>query len=111
MLILLPDIGIWWIVLLPVVLAYRAKKRTAGTIYESHAEWVFLTFAYPFVGGMALTVPLLFIFDKLFSSSETGVIIFLIIGMLFGIWTIYRIIKGCLFMYRKQPIVRPKFLF
>ena len=104
---LLPDMGMWWIVLLPFFLAYRARKNTVGTIYESHAEWVFLTFAYPFVGGMALTVPLILILGNLLSSSEAGILIFLIGGVVIVIWTFYRIIN----MYRRQPIARPRKLF
>ncbi|TKC90829.1 hypothetical protein FAZ69_05465 [Trinickia terrae] len=81
--------------LVAVIINYVKRQDAAGTPYEAHFDWQIRTFWYGLVGyliGVAL------------------IIVFLGIPVLWavGIWMLYRIIKGWLYLYDNKPLLSPR---
>jgi len=82
-------VGVTWIV--AVIINYVKKEEVAGTWLESHFRWQIRTFWWGLLWGIA------------------GLILFLVvIGYLIwvaaGIWVIYRIVKGWLYLNDNKPL-------
>jgi len=82
-------VGITWIV--AVIIDYVKKEEAAGTWLESHIRWQIRTFWF----GLLWTV-------------LGGVLLIVLVGYLVwvaaGIWAIYRIVKGWLYLNDGKPL-------
>ncbi len=78
-------------VLIAIIINYLKRGDVVGTPYEAHFEWQIRTFWWAVLGHLI-----------------GGALIFVLIGfpILFavGIWTLYRIIKGWLYLYENKPL-------
>jgi uncharacterized membrane protein len=77
--------------LVAIILNYIKRSDAAGTPYEDHFTWQIRTFWWAVLGHLIGFVTL---------WIGIG---FVILGAV-GIWTLYRIIKGWLFLYEGKPI-------
>jgi len=77
--------------LVAIILNYIKRGDAAGTPYENHFTWQIRTFWWAVLGHVIG-----------FATIWIG-IGFLILGAV-SIWTLYRIIKGWLFLYENKPI-------
>jgi uncharacterized membrane protein len=76
--------------LVAVIINYVKRADAAGTPYEAHFDWQIRTFWYGLAGyliGIALVV----------------VVIGVPVLWAVGIWMLYRIIKGWLYLYDNKP--------
>jgi uncharacterized membrane protein len=81
--------------LVAVIIDYVKRGDAAGTPYEAHFEWQIRTFWMGLVGyliGVALIVVLI------------GVPVLWAVG----VWMLYRIIKGWLYLYDNKPLSKPR---
>ncbi|VXC47436.1 conserved hypothetical protein [Burkholderia sp. 8Y] len=78
-------------VLVAIIINYLKRGDTVGTPYQAHFSWQIRTFWWAVLGHL-IGVALLFV--------GVG---FLILSAV-GIWTLYRVIKGWLFLYENKPI-------
>lgn len=78
-------------VLVAVIINYLKRGDTVGTPYEAHFTWQIRTFWWAVLGHL-VGVALLFV-------GIGFVILFAV-----GIWTLYRVIKGWLFLYENKAI-------
>jgi uncharacterized membrane protein len=81
--------GITWIV--GVVIDYVKRDEAAGTWLESHFRWQIGTFWWGLLWGVIGAVLLL-------------VLIGYVVWAVAGIWVIYRIVKGWLYLNDNKPI-------
>jgi uncharacterized membrane protein len=82
-------------VLIAIIINYVKRLDVAGTPYEPHFEWQIRTFWLALAGyliGFVLTFALI------------GIPILWAVG----IWTLYRIIKGWLYLYDNKPFSNPR---
>jgi uncharacterized membrane protein len=82
-------------VLIAIIINYIKRPETIGTPYEAHFEWQIRTFWMGLIGhliGVALFIVLI------------GVPILWAVA----IWTLYRIIKGWLYLYDNKPLTNPR---
>jgi uncharacterized membrane protein len=80
--------------LIAVIINYVKRSDAAGTPYEAHFDWQIRTFWYGLAGyliGLALIIVLI------------GVPVLWAVG----IWMLYRIIKGWLYLYDNKPLLSP----
>jgi uncharacterized membrane protein len=81
--------GITWIV--AVIINYVKRDEVRGTWLESHFRWQIRTFWWGLLWGVIGTVLLL-------------VLIGYFVLVAAGIWVIYRIVKGWLYLNDNKPI-------
>jgi uncharacterized membrane protein len=92
--------AVYWLtggisVLIAIIVNYLKRDDVAGTPYEAHFRWQIRTFWFGLAGhliGVALLI----------------VAIGLPILWAVAIWTLYRIIKGWLFLYENKPLANPR---
>jgi len=92
--------AVYWLtggisVLIAIIVNYLKRDDAAGTPYEAHFRWQIRTFWLGLAGhlvGVAL------------------IIVWIGIPILWAvaIWTLYRIIKGWLFLYDNKPLANPR---
>jgi uncharacterized membrane protein len=78
-------------VLVAIIINYLKRDDAAGTPYEAHFQWQIRTFWWAVLGHL-IGVALLWVF--------IGFPILLVVG----IWTLYRVIKGWLYLYDNKPL-------
>ncbi|MDR5737383.1 MULTISPECIES: hypothetical protein [unclassified Caballeronia] len=78
-------------VLVAIIINYLKRGDTVGTPYEAHFTWQIRTFWWAVLGHV-IGAALLFV-------GIGFVILFAV-----GIWTLYRVIKGWLFLYENKAI-------
>ena len=91
--------AVYWLtggisVLIAIILNYLKRDDAAGTPYEPHFRWQIRTFWFGLAGhliGVALFI----------------VVIGVPILWAVAIWTLYRIIKGWLYLYDNKPLANP----
>jgi uncharacterized membrane protein len=81
--------GITWIV--GVIIDYVKKDEAAGTWLESHYRWQIRTFWWGLLWGVLGSVLLLILVGWLVLAAA-------------GIWIIYRIVKGGLYLSEGRPL-------
>ncbi|WP_244815077.1 hypothetical protein [Caballeronia sp. Lep1P3] len=78
-------------VLVAIIINYLKRADTVGTPYQAHFTWQIRTFWWAVLGHLV-----------------GGALVFVGVGFLIlfvvGIWTLYRVIKGWLFLYENKPI-------
>ncbi|WP_296649602.1 hypothetical protein [Paraburkholderia sp.] len=92
--------AIYWLtggisVLIAIILNYLKRDEVLGTPYEQHFTWQIRTFWLGLAGhliGIALFIALI------------GIPILWTVA----IWTLYRIIKGWLYLYDNKPLANPR---
>ncbi len=92
--------AVYWLtggvsVLVAIIINYIKRDDVAGTPYEIHFTWQIRTFWLGLAGhliGIALFLLLI------------GIPILWAVA----IWTLYRIIKGWLYLYDNKPLVNPR---
>jgi uncharacterized membrane protein len=92
--------AVYWLtggisVLVAIIVNYLKRGDVAGTPYEQHFEWQIRTFWMGLIAhliGLALII----------------VVIGIPILWAVAIWTLYRIIKGWLFLYDNKPLLNPR---
>jgi uncharacterized membrane protein len=82
-------VGITWIV--AVIINYVKKEEVAGTWLESHFRWQIRTFWW----GLLWAIIGLILFL---------VVIGYVVWVAAGIWVIYRIVKGWLYLNDNKPV-------
>jgi uncharacterized membrane protein len=82
-------VGVSWIV--AVVMNYVKKEEVAGTWLESHFRWQIRTFWYGLLWGVLGAILLL-------------VLVGYLVLLAAGIWVIYRIVKGWLYLNDNKPL-------
>lgn len=82
-------IGLSWIV--AVIMNYVKKEEVAGTFLESHFAWQIRTFWWGLAGGVIGLVLML-------------VLIGWLVWIAVGVWLIYRIVKGWLYLNDGKPL-------
>jgi uncharacterized membrane protein len=83
-------VGITWIV--AVIIDYVKLDEVKGTWLESHFRWQIRTFWWGLLWGVLGTVLLIVFF------------LGYLVWMAAGIWVIYRIVKGGLYLHDNKPI-------
>jgi uncharacterized membrane protein len=83
-------VGITWIV--AVIIDYVKLDEVKGTWLESHFRWQIRTFWWGLLWGVLGTVLLIVFF------------LGYLVWMAAGIWVIYRIVKGWLYLHDNKPI-------
>jgi uncharacterized membrane protein len=83
-------VGITWIV--AVIIDYVKLDEVKGTWLESHFRWQIRTFWWGLLWGAIGTVLLIVFF------------LGYLVWMAAGIWVIYRIVKGWLYLHDNKPI-------
>ena len=83
-------VGITWIV--AVIINYVKLDEAKGTWLESHYRWQIRTFWWGLLWGIVGLVLLL-------------VLIGYLVWVAAGIWVIYRIVKGWLYLNENKPII------
>ena len=78
-------------VLVAIIINYLKRDDAAGTPYEAHFQWQIRTFWWAVLGHL-IGVALLWVF--------IGFPILLVVG----VWTLYRVIKGWLYLYENKPL-------
>jgi uncharacterized membrane protein len=78
-------------VLIAIIIGYLKRDDAVGTPYEAHFQWQIRTFWWAVLGHV-IGVALLWVF--------IGFPILLVVG----IWTLYRVIKGWLYLYDNKPL-------
>jgi uncharacterized membrane protein len=92
--------AVYWLtggisVLVAIIINYLKRSETIGTPFEAHFEWQIRTFWMGLIGhliGVSLFIVLI------------GVPILWAVA----IWTLYRIIKGWLYLYDNKPLSSPR---
>lgn len=92
--------AVYWLtggisVLIAIIVNYLKRDDVAGTPYEAHFRWQIRTFWFGLAGhliGVALLI----------------VVIGIPILWAVAIWTLYRIIKGWLYLYDNKPLANPR---
>jgi uncharacterized membrane protein len=84
--------GITWIV--AVIIDYVKKDEAAGTWLESHYRWQIRTFWWGLLWGVIGSILLLILVGW-----------FVLVAA--GIWIIYRIVKGALYLSENRPLPLP----
>jgi uncharacterized membrane protein len=77
--------------LIAAIIGFIKRDDAAGTPYEAHIEWQLHTFIWALIwGGLGF------------------VLMVLVVGVLIwwaaGVWVLYRIIKGWLYLYDNKPL-------
>ncbi|WP_322106136.1 DUF4870 family protein [Paraburkholderia sp. J41] len=92
--------AVYWLtggvsVLIAIILNYVKRDEAAGTPYEQHFTWQIRTFWLGLAGHLI-----------------GAALIFVLIGIpvlwAVAIWTLYRIIKGWLYLYDNKPLRDPR---
>ena len=83
--------------LIGLIIDFIKRKEAAGTIYESHFEWVIRTFVIGLLAGIACAALLMIL-------PPLGALGFTILSL----WGLWRLIKGGLRLYENKPIENPK---
>lgn len=92
--------AVYWLtggvsVLVAIILNYLKRDEAAGTPYEPHFTWQIRTFWLGLAGHLI-----------------GAALIFVLIGIpilwAVAIWTLYRIIKGWLYLYDNKPLRDPR---
>jgi uncharacterized membrane protein len=81
--------------LVAIIINYVKRDDVAGTPYEAHFQWQIRTFWWSMLGyliGAALLIVMI------------GIPILSVVG----IWVLYRIIKGWLYLYDNKPLLNPR---
>jgi len=82
-------------VLVAIIINYIKRDEAVGTPYEQHFTWQIRTFWYALAGTLI-----------------GGALFVLVIGIpilwAVGIWTLYRIIKGWLYLHDNKPLADPR---
>jgi uncharacterized membrane protein len=81
--------------LIAVIINYVKRSGAAGTAYEAHFDWQIRTFWYGLIG-------------YLIGFALIAVLIGLAVLWVVGIWMLYRIIKGWLYLYDNKPLLSPR---
>ena len=81
--------GITWIV--AVIVDYVKKDEAAGTWLESHYRWQIRTFWWGLLWGVIGSILLLILVGWFVLAAA-------------GIWIIYRIVKGALYLSERKPL-------
>jgi uncharacterized membrane protein len=81
-------------VLIAIIINYLKRDDAAGTPYETHFTWQIRTFWWAVLGHV---IGVAFIW----------VLIGFPILFVVGIWTLYRVVKGWLYLYENKPL-RPR---
>ncbi|WP_258002336.1 DUF4870 family protein [Burkholderia sp. WAC0059] len=92
--------AVYWLtgglsVLVAIIVNYVKRADVAGTPYEAHFAWQIRTFWLGLAGHL-IGVALFF------------VVIGIPILWAVAIWTLYRIIKGWLYLYDSKPLPNPR---
>jgi uncharacterized membrane protein len=85
-------VGISWIV--AVVINYVKREEVAGTWLESHFRWQIRTFWWGLLWGVIGSVLLLILVGWLVLAAA-------------GIWIIYRIVKGAMYLSENRALPTP----
>jgi uncharacterized membrane protein len=92
--------AVYWLtggisVLIAIIINYVKRPDVAGTPYEVHFQWQIRTFWWCMLGYLI-----------------GGLLFFVFIGIpilwAVGIWMLYRIIKGWLYLYDNKPLLNPR---
>jgi uncharacterized membrane protein len=92
--------AVYWLtggisVLIAIIINYVKRPDVIGTPYEAHFQWQMRTFWWCMLGYLI-----------------GGLLFFVVIGIpilwAVGIWMLYRIIKGWLYLYDNKPLVNPR---
>jgi uncharacterized membrane protein len=78
-------------VLIAIIINYLKRDDAVGTPYEAHFQWQIRTFWWAVLGHL-IGVALLWVF--------IGFPILFVVG----IWTLYRVIKGWLYLYENKTL-------
>ncbi|WJF90617.1 hypothetical protein QS306_02805 [Paraburkholderia bonniea] len=82
-------------VLVAIIVNYVKRADVVGTPYEAHFEWQIRTFWRCLIGGLI-----------------GGVLVIVGVGLLIwgvvGVWMLYRVIKGWLYLFDNKPILAPR---
>ena len=81
--------GITWIV--AVIIDYVKRTRRSGTWLESHYRWQIRTFWWGLLWGVIGSILLLVLVGWFMLAAA-------------GIWIIYRIVKGWLYLNDRKPL-------
>jgi len=92
--------AVYWLtggvsLLIAIILNYLKRDDARGTPYEPHFTWQIRTFWFALAGhliGIALFI----------------VVVGVPILWAVAIWTLYRIIKGWLYLYENKPLANPR---
>jgi uncharacterized membrane protein len=92
--------AVYWLtggvsILIAIIINYVKRDDVIGTPYEAHFEWQIRTFWWALLGhliGVALIIVMIG-FPILWAVA---------------IWTLYRIIKGWLYLWDNKPFTRPR---
>ncbi len=88
--------------IIAVIIAHVKRGDLRGTPYESHCVWGFRTFWLSLLFFVIIGI----LFATMVLAPVAG-----ILSIVAGIWYIYRIIKGWIKLFDKQPITKPTALF
>ena len=92
--------AVYWLtggisVLIAIIVNYVKRPDVVGTPYEAHFQWQMRTFWWSMLGYLI-----------------GGLLFFVVIGIpilwAVGIWMLYRIIKGWLYLYDNKPLLNPR---
>jgi len=78
-------------IIVAIILAYLKRDDAVGTPYEAHITWLIRSFWAGLV-GYVIGVPLIFV--------GIGFVVLAAVG----IWMLYRIVKGWLYLYENKPL-------
>jgi uncharacterized membrane protein len=81
--------GVTYIV--AIILNYVKRDDVAGTLYESHFRWQIRTFWFSLLWGVI-------------GAATFWLLIGIVIAAVAGIWYIYRIAKGWLYLSESKPM-------
>jgi uncharacterized membrane protein len=80
-----------------LIVNYIKRDDAVGTIYESHMNWMIRTFWWTLFWIVAIAIP----------AALLTLVTFGLLGFLFlvpGIWYLYRMIKGLLWLNQGRPM-------
>lgn len=81
--------------LFAVIICHIKRRETEGTIYESHMIWLIRTFWWTALGMIIAAVTMFILIGAL-------------VGLVVGVWFIYRVVKGFLAFNDRRPMADPR---
>ena len=77
--------------IIAIIINYVKRDDVAGTVYESHFRWQIRTFWFSLLWGIV-------------GAITMWIIVGFVVWAVAGIWFIYRIAKGWLFLAESKPM-------
>lgn len=77
--------------IIAIIINYVKKEDVAGTIFESHFRWQIRTFWFSLLWGLSGALLMRVLFGWLVLVAD-------------GIWTVYRIVRGWLYLNENRPM-------